>query len=404
MRQETVPQRTLSWWPLSLLYAVGALGLMLAVGSQVLAVIAAGAFFLVTVGLLYRVLGIGQVDAEQSLSHNTVPWGGTVEHQVRVRSRSRLRIPYAAVEMAAGLPGQPAGYVAELLADRPHRGESERDTAIVMTSPAIPCRTRGVFEIGPVTITMGDPLGQVRVVRAVAGSSRLVVLPRVVPLRSVALPTTSLLLGDAPGRRTLPSPPAAETIRPYQPGDPLRFVNWKKTAQRGEPFTTTFSPDEIDYALLIAVDLDGDLDAVTEETIVTIAASLLSYYASRSVPVGLAVSGTASLVLPPQRAQVGRLLPALAPAHAGPATLARQIARFRPAGQALVVLVTARAPELISGLLQAAARVGADCRAILVSPSGTTQGSPMPALGVPLAFGAVERTRDLIACLEGRGR
>ena len=95
-------------------------------------------------------------------------------------------------------------------------------------------RTRGLHRSGPFVIDRSDPFGLAATERSVGVPKDFLVTPRLQMLTGSGL---SLLSGDGSSREALRtvSPNADElTAREYRPGDPLRRVNWRATARRGE--------------------------------------------------------------------------------------------------------------------------------------------------------------------------
>lgn len=93
---------------------------------------------------------------------------------------------------------------------------------------------RGLFLVGPLRVTHGDPFGLVTTERRIAGPQPLIVTPRVTPLPDAGLRSSS---GDGSQHdlNLLATQRADELIaREYRPGDPLRRVHWRQTARRGE--------------------------------------------------------------------------------------------------------------------------------------------------------------------------
>lgn len=93
---------------------------------------------------------------------------------------------------------------------------------------------RGVFDVGPLRISVTDPFGLARIDRAAGLPRELVVTPRVTPLEPAAGVVASVDGAvHALQRRTHPN--SDELIaREYRYGDPLRRVHWAATARRGE--------------------------------------------------------------------------------------------------------------------------------------------------------------------------
>jgi uncharacterized protein (DUF58 family) len=93
---------------------------------------------------------------------------------------------------------------------------------------------RGVHQLGPLRARITDPFGLAEFERELAGQSRVVVVPRTVPLSG--LPGGSGTgIGDA-GSVRLRSGQGDDdaVVRQYRQGDDLRRVHWRSTARRDE--------------------------------------------------------------------------------------------------------------------------------------------------------------------------
>ena len=92
---------------------------------------------------------------------------------------------------------------------------------------------RGVFEVGPLTVRRGDPIGLARRGDLSSELTRLIVHPRIHQVS----PFPAGMRRDLEG---LPSGEAAEggitfsNLREYVPGDDLRLVHWRSSARVGE--------------------------------------------------------------------------------------------------------------------------------------------------------------------------
>lgn len=94
--------------------------------------------------------------------------------------------------------------------------------------------TRGRFEIGPMSVRIGDPFGMVALNRTFSDSAPLVVTPPTVPL--TALPLSGAWTGSGDNRPRAFATGSAEdvTVREYRHGDDLRRVHWPSSARAGE--------------------------------------------------------------------------------------------------------------------------------------------------------------------------
>ena len=114
-----------------------------------------------------------------------------------------------------------------VVARLPQRG------TVTLTYPLCPAE-RGVHALGPLIARITDPLGLAEYRCTLAGHSRLVVIPVVVPLSG--LPAAAELgAGKSEGTRIGFGPSQdAVVVRSYRPGDDLRKVHWRTTARRDE--------------------------------------------------------------------------------------------------------------------------------------------------------------------------
>lgn len=96
----------------------------------------------------------------------------------------------------------------------------------------LPTEERGIFDIGPLEVSLGDPFGLATSTFTSVGIARLTVYPRIDDIRP--LPTAS---GHDPHsgaqhpRALLGSGEDFYALRPYEVGDDLRRVHWASTAR-----------------------------------------------------------------------------------------------------------------------------------------------------------------------------
>jgi uncharacterized protein (DUF58 family) len=340
------------------------LGLVLVFAGAFMGVPIAIGLGLVTVGFeLVRqpwiARGVRGVGYRRRLSSAHVPWGETTTLTIEVWNRSRLPISWlrsddaisgqAVVSERRLLPGD--------LGDLTLRNTwTLGPRELVRRRLQVGATRRGVVEIGPTDVVVGDlfalPAGQ--------GSwpdvDRLTVWPRTVAAPGLA--REERWGGLDRSRRGLSEDPSRFVgIRDYQPGDPVRRLHARASTRLGRPMTKRFEPSR-DRDVLLIVDLEPDLgagydagqdpDAATEDLIV-IAASLVRALGLAHAAFGLAAAGYAGperriSYLPVSSApgQMERGLDLLARLNVGPAAsferLASLVARVAREGTTILVL------------------------------------------------------------------
>lgn len=156
-------------------------------------------------------------------------------------------------------------------------------------------RTRGSVPVGPLRIARTDPLGLATTRRRVGGVDHVIVLPGIHP---VELPFAV--------RRTDPDTGASTVFgavgdqldivaRGYRAGDPMRNMDWRATARRGELMVRTeTAATTAATGLLLDVRQEVWPDSTAFEWAVDYAASLIAALDERHAPVRLAAGGTAT--------------------------------------------------------------------------------------------------------------
>ena len=92
---------------------------------------------------------------------------------------------------------------------------------------------RGLYQVGPLMLTVADPFGLVETSRLFAESQSLLVTPRVQRLPAVRLGIDRAGSGENRPRAIAAAGEEDATVREYRDGDDLRRVHWRSTARRG---------------------------------------------------------------------------------------------------------------------------------------------------------------------------
>jgi uncharacterized protein (DUF58 family) len=189
------------------------------------------------------------------------------------------------------------------------------------------CRMRGVFTLGPLVATTGDPFGLFEVQLLDAHTDTFVVYPQVVSLPDL-LEERGLDRGSGRASvRSLAFTPNASSIRPYVAGDALKRIHWRSTARRSMPGAENLLVKVYDREpsgdLWIVLDMQQDAHVghgaeSTEEYAVTLAASLAGQMLQANRAVGLITHTSKPILISPRKGhdQLWELLRVLAPVYA----------------------------------------------------------------------------------------
>ncbi|TWP50243.1 DUF58 domain-containing protein [Lentzea tibetensis] len=163
--------------------------------------------------------------AARFLSPSRVPVGAATE--VRLDLRSTGRLPTGGLMLEDNVPyalGSRPRFLVERL---------PRNHPTALRYPLKPVM-RGIQQVGPLMARITDPFGLAEFDRELAGRSKLVVVPRVLPL--AGLPGGSGMGAGDDGSVRLRSGQGEDdaVVRQYRQGDDLRKIHWRSTARRDE--------------------------------------------------------------------------------------------------------------------------------------------------------------------------
>jgi uncharacterized protein (DUF58 family) len=177
---------------------------------------------------------------------------------------------------------------------------------------------RGVYPVGPITVTSGDPFGLFRVSRTYGRAGSIIVYPGFIDLPHFTVPPANLPGEGRFRKRTHDVTPNASGVRDYEYGDSLSRIDWKSTARMDKLMVKMF---ELDPAsdIWIAMDLQasvqaGSGDESTEEYAVKIAASVARFFLNANRNVGYMAFGSRLDIIEGERGgqQMTHILEALA--------------------------------------------------------------------------------------------
>jgi len=213
--------------------------------------------------------------------------------------------------------------------------------------------SRGTYRLGKTRLRSGDLFGLYPAEATLEHTPwSIYVYPTIKAVPGFSLPARRPI-GDSVSRDRLwddPSRPAG--VREYRPGDPIKRIDWKTTARRGDMFVRQFDPSVSEHAVIFAeaittdVAWEGYRSDVLEGTM-TAAASIANHALDLGYNVGLICNGVSAsnyshaVVLPGTGAsQLTLLLESLAMAHPIGVRSLDELARSRrgaiPAGATII--------------------------------------------------------------------
>ncbi len=211
------------------------------------------------------------------------------------------------------------------------------------------CERRGLFTIGPTTITTSDPLGIFAVTIEYPATTNMMVMPPIVNLPEIQIAPGGRVGEGVNTKRSWDHTVTASGVREYLPGDSLRYVHWPTSAHRGELFVRTFdSTPTSDQWVFLDMNAEahaGEGENASEEHAIILAASLMNRSLEHGLAVGFGANGRELSWFPPRfnETQKWTILRALALLEKGDRPLdrllevARQSLRFRSS----IIVITA---------------------------------------------------------------
>jgi len=395
------------------LVAFGAILLLLlgmVLDVPVVVILAIVVLVIETVGQLWARFGLRDLAYHRTLARDRTGWGDEIDTTIEVWNRKPLPLAWLRADERAS-----PGVVVR-----------ERDLTIGRSGGAVlrnvwslapfervsrryhvGADRRGVFELGPVDLAVGDLFAREAAQEAREDVARFLVRPR-------SVPAPPIHRRDRPGgtdraRFGLTEDPSRFAgIREYAPGDPIRHVHPRASARLGRPVVKRFEPSR-DRDVLILLDVEiaspaGPVPGVASpaatidepeddagEALFVVAASLARTLARERAAFGLAAasyhgaeSRFAHLAVseaPGQAERVFDLLARLSPEPSAPfdRLIGRILRTVRP-GTTIVVL-TARDPSTYLGHLLRLERAGCPVVVVACGPTAVVHAGRARAAG-----------------------
>ena len=325
--------------------------------EPLIAALGALAFVVAMSSRVWAALSLEEITIERTASVNHAFRGDDIEITFTVENNKPLPVPWLEINEFV-----PRGLLVEghKLAEQAYLGGAEIKVSTslgayerVKIKRKIKALSRGVYRLGNCRLRGGDLFGLYPAEASLEHTPwSIFVYPDIKPLPGFTLPARRPI-GDSLSRQPLwndPSRPAG--VREYRPGDPIKSIDWKTTARRGEMFVRQFDPSVSEHVVIFAeaittsVPWEGYRSDVLEAAMGA-AASISSHALELGYKVGLVTNGIASLrgsyaVVPPSSGptQLTTLLESLAMVHPIAIRTMDEFARARrgaiPAGATLI--------------------------------------------------------------------
>jgi uncharacterized protein (DUF58 family) len=183
-----------------------------AFGAAPLYVPGVGVLLIVGAATTWVLTSVRGVRTERFIARTAAEEDASLPVTVRV---SRQRLPLPGAEVRSSPDGQTV----------PLAGFGDR-----IVSDAVRFPRRGRHRLGPASVLVGDPLGLCR--RAVYSSDdEVLILPRVEPLRFVAVDGEPAMLGGAGVSSATADATEVDSLRPLRPGTPASRIHWPTVAR-----------------------------------------------------------------------------------------------------------------------------------------------------------------------------
>jgi uncharacterized protein (DUF58 family) len=215
-----------------LLLGIGGVGAVVDGADFYIRVLYLGLLLIVLAWLL-TVLSLRGIKVERKARSLRAAVGDIFEEHFEIINSSRIPKLWLEIANETSIPYATGSRVITLL-----RGLQKRSYA---------ARTwltnRGGFQLGPTTVTSGDPFGIFRISKKFQADTSLVVLPMLVNVSAFLSPPGLLPGGKAIRRKSQEVTPHASGVREYVPGDAVKRIHWPTSIRRGQLMVKEFEQD-----------------------------------------------------------------------------------------------------------------------------------------------------------------
>lgn len=311
----------------------------------------------ITYALLYfaggRLLGyaLENLKVESTTPKSYLFPGETGEVQITMENSTFMPLPWLTGQM--NMPVQlSAGKLLKWVMSLPPRSKSRVKLPISGLE-------RGLYKVGPLRLTAGDSFALHQQEVTVEFSHQIIIYPRISPLQDLGLPSRIPFGNQQAMHKIYPDPSRLAGVRPYEKGDPLRYVHWRATARTGDlqvkQFEHTLMLDTHILLNMNEAEYSVHSYSVDSELAVETAASLANYLDEGKHTFGITASNGWQLLPKGGTSQLMQVLEGLATIRLEPSRefshMLRQEAKSFAWGATLLVVTPHDTQDIIEACL-----------------------------------------------------
>ncbi len=259
----------------------------LTLGGEALVFLAYASLLFWVVPLLHGLAGLLFLRVTISMPARTVVCGETLAVSYKLQNKSIFSFP--SVELQSSITGNP------IFGETKAMSFSLSGKESIQWDAGFETRRRGVYKTGSVRMTVKNIYGIGEFSKVFSGSLSLTVYPRILRLRSLAVGATrqsgELVVTDPLCR----SPNELSDLGFWKPGDSLKHIHWKASARSGQWLVKNYEMrGDSEVTVVIdgcSADYPHDPGRILEDSVVSLAASVLDYLLCRSIDATLILLG-----------------------------------------------------------------------------------------------------------------
>jgi len=243
-------------------------------------------FLVVVLSYLWAFMTVKRLNITQEPDRGYISTGEELQIKTHIKNRSFLPIPFIEI----------TNNIAEKISATPLKSHviSIKPFGSKTIVHNIKCKYRGIYTLGPVTISISDIFGIFTWNKTLQCEGRLYIYPKVVKLNNFIIKPARTFGTVAAKNKMYEDNSSVSDIKKYNPGDSFRKIHWKVSAKKGSLHVKNFDMCgnmEISIFLnLFSLHYSNIYRLDMEEKAVECAASIIFYALSRNISSNLYVN------------------------------------------------------------------------------------------------------------------